>query len=67
MNDLDIRKLENKITFLERHVEEQDKEMLRMNSELAAVAKGLADLRDRIESRFEANKESSEDQRPPHY
>ena len=67
MNNLDIQKLENKIAFLERHVEEQDKEMLRMNRELAMLAKGLTDLRDRFDSQSEAKNEASEDERPPHY
>ena len=67
MNNLDIQNLENKIAFLERHVEVQDKEMLRMNRELAKVAKELTDLRDRIDSQTDTKNEASEDERPPHY
>jgi len=67
MNNLDIQNLETKIAFLERHVEEQDKEIFRLNRELAIVAKGLTDLRDKFDSQSETKKTSDENERPPHY
>ena len=67
MNDLSRQNLEAKITFLERHVEQQDKEILRLSQELAIVAKELSALRGKVEDQAEPKNEPSPDERPPHY
>jgi len=66
-----IRRLEEKIAYLERHVTEQDKAMLELAEELAGVRRQLQLLRLRQSAvsggdpADDAN--ASSDERPPHY
>lgn len=64
-----IRRLEEKIAYLERHVTEQDKVMLELTEELAALRRDVKALRDRPGGRETGTGEAGEiaDERPPHY
>ena len=64
-----IRRLEEKIAYLERHVTEQDKVMLELTEELAALRREVKAPRDRSGGREAGAGEAGEsaDERPPHY
>lgn len=59
-----IDRLEEKIAYLERHVTEQDKAMLEMAEEIAALRRALSRVRD---SGAKGDEDASLDERPPHY
>ena len=65
MNE-NIRRLEEKIAYLERHVTEQDKVMLELTEELAALRREVKSLQDRGAG-SRGNDDAEEDERPPHY
>jgi SlyX protein len=67
-----IKRLEEKIAFLERHVTEQDKAMLELAEEIAAVRRELKAMRGRSTSGLGPSHPSGEsgdtpEERPPHY
>ena len=65
-----ILRLEEKIAYLERHVTEQDKAMLKLSDDLAALRRELKALRERTLSGGgdgSAGSEPPPDERPPHY
>jgi SlyX protein len=67
-----IKRLEEKIAFLERHVTEQDKAMLELAEEIAALRREVKTLRLRASlgsgpDDGEAGEGSLPDERPPHY
>jgi SlyX protein len=63
-----IKRLEEKIAYLERHVTEQDKVMLQLADDLARLRKELERVRTR-ETPGGSNENSAADfeERPPHY
>ena len=65
-----IRRLEEKVAYLERHVTEQDKAMLELAEELAALRRELKRWRERAgggESASAGELGAPSDERPPHY
>ena len=68
MNE-NIRQLEEKIAYLERHVVEQDKAMLEFADELAALRREIRALRDAASGSGATRRDDNEasDERPPHY
>ncbi|MES2696159.1 MAG: SlyX family protein [Verrucomicrobiota bacterium] len=69
MNE-NIQRLEEKIAYLERHVTEQDKAMLEMAEDIAALRREMKRWRDRSESGGGAgggDEAGMQDERPPHY
>jgi SlyX protein len=66
-----IKRLEEKIAYLERHVTEQDKAMLELADELAAIRRELKLVRERAAPPSaqgeDAEGGSLSDERPPHY
>jgi SlyX protein len=65
-----IRRLEEKIAYLERHVTEQDKAMLEFADDLARLRREMKSLLERAETRAgEGGADGGElpDERPPHY
>jgi SlyX protein len=65
-----IRRLEEKIAYLERHVTEQDKAMLEFADELAALRREFRTLRERPGGRdapAAGEGDDLPDERPPHY
>lgn len=59
------QELEYKITFLERHVQEQDRELMKMRKELDQQAKLIEQLRNRLPK--ESDHIDASHQKPPHY
>ena len=68
MNE-NVKRLEEKIAYLERHVTEQDKAMLEFAEQLAALRRELRRLRERGERGGTAMESGGDlpDERPPHY
>ena len=63
-----LKRLEEKIAFLERHVTEQDKVMLELGDELARLRREVKMLRDRTPSGgATAGPGEEAEERPPHY
>ena len=65
-----IKRLEEKIAYLERHVTEQDKAMLEMAEDIARLRRELKAQRESPAARGaapERDEESPTDERPPHY
>jgi len=68
--DESIRRLEEKIAYLERHVTEQDKAMMELSDALARLGRELKALRERDADGGAGGGGSGEtmpDERPPHY
>ena len=65
-----IRRLEEKIAYLERHVTEQDKAMLEMADGIKRLSRELKTLREREAGGGGSGgggEESAAEERPPHY
>ena len=66
-----IKRLEEKIAYLERHVTEQDKAMLEMADTLTALRREMKGLRERFsQGRSPVGDDDGgepRDERPPHY
>lgn len=65
----EIRRLEEKIAFLEHHVTEQDKVMLEFGEELTRLKRELKLCAERLADPGERRAEGpgATDERPPHY
>lgn len=69
MNE-NLRRVEEKIAYLERHVTEQDKAMLEMAEEIAALRREVKAWRERAEGGARGGGAEGEEmgqERPPHY
>jgi SlyX protein len=62
-----IKHLEEKVAYLERHVTEQDKAMLELVAEFDRLRKELRALRERPVRLNAEERETPDEQRPPHY
>jgi SlyX protein len=62
----DLRRVEEKIAYLERHVVEQDKAMLELSDEIARLRLEVRQLRAQ-RSPQSSGEELPPDERPPHY
>ena len=62
-----IRRLEEKIAYLERHVTAQDKAMLELAEDVAAMRRAVKALQERARSGLPESDGSATDPRPPHY
>lgn len=65
-----IRQLEEKIAYLERHVTEQDKAMLEMADDIARLRREMLRFRERLSDGGAGSgpeERSPVDERPPHY
>ncbi len=63
-----LRRLEEKIAYLERHVTAQDKAMLELSREIEALRRELKALRERAATRAAGEGDAAEkEERPPHY
>lgn len=67
MSDLVIQELQIKQTYLERHIEEQDKVIYAMRAELDILKREVAQLGDRMKEGQDDNSHLPADERPPHY
>ena len=66
MSSDDVRRLEEKIAFLEHHLTQQDKVILELGDDVARLKRELRRLMDRVGGAQE-NAPLPEDERPPHY
>ena len=66
MSELSIERLESKITFLERHIEQQDRVILELRNLLDGTNKQVKELKEAIEG-LESPQPDVPDERPPHY
>ena len=66
MSDLSIERLESKITFLESHVEQQDRVILELRDLLDDTRKQIEALKEAMEG-VGAPQTDAIDERPPHY
>ena len=68
MSALPNNDLEIKLAFLERHIEEQDKVILGLSNEMAALKRALARLTENFDQSQDGPASAApEDERPPHY
>lgn len=65
MNHDRLALLEEKLAWLQRHVMEQDKAMLKMAEEIDRLKKRVTELRGKMAA--EPDESSAPDERPPHY
>lgn len=67
--EADIRRLEEKIAYLERHVTEQDKAMLELTGQLERLKRELLMLRERLPAAGADGTDTASpaEERPPHY
>ncbi|MCH2614016.1 MAG: SlyX family protein [Opitutales bacterium] len=66
MSELSIDRLESKITFLERHVEQQDRVILELRNLLDNTRKQIDTLKKAMDD-VEAPQTDTIDEKPPHY
>lgn len=64
-NDVIVR-LETRIAYLERHIEEQDREIYRQGELLKRLVRESEKLRERLEDVADS-KDMPANERPPHY
>ena len=62
-----LQPLEERITWLQRHVMEQDKAMLELGDELARLREEMKAVRARLAGLDEGAGPGAPDERPPHY
>ena len=67
MSENDTSELQIKISFLERHIEEQDRVILELRQDTDLIKKELFKLKDRMESDSSGSEGAPADERPPHY
>lgn len=65
---MDLKPLEEKIAFLQRHVEQQDRVMLELSREVARLSERLARAEARLKQQAGAEDAGPPaDERPPHW
>lgn len=65
---MDLKPLEEKIAFLQRHVEQQDRVMLELSREVARLSERLARAEARLKQQVGAEDSGPPaDERPPHW
>ncbi|MBC2605989.1 SlyX family protein [Pelagicoccus albus] len=67
MSELSIQELQIKQTFLERHIEEQDKVIYEMQSDIERLRSQIKKLIERTESLSASSGDMPANERPPHY
>lgn len=69
MSDERVKKLEERVAWLEHHVTQQDKAMLEMSRQLDRVQAELLRVRDRVTAGADGDPAASDvtTERPPHY
>ncbi|MEO7414077.1 MAG: SlyX family protein [Opitutaceae bacterium] len=65
--DESIKRLEEKVAYLERHVTEQDKAMLEFSEDLFRLRKQLLKWQEQASGATEMIGAPKTDERPPHY
>lgn len=66
MSELPAKELESKLAFLERHIEEQDKVILKMRGKLDKILLDLESLKSSVQHASEQNADTGIE-KPPHY
>ncbi|EDY80618.1 SlyX superfamily [Verrucomicrobiia bacterium DG1235] len=68
MSDLSIQDLQIKQTFLERHIEEQDRVLYAMQNQIDKLQRKIEQMETRLDSSTNSDNASMPaDERPPHY
>ncbi|MDD3178976.1 MAG: SlyX family protein [Opitutaceae bacterium] len=68
MSDIErLIQLEERYAFLEHHVAEQDKAILRFSEEVTKLQLEIAGLRSLLAAAAESDDDALPDDRPPHY
>jgi SlyX protein len=62
-----LQPLEERITWLQRHVVEQDKAMLELGDQLTRLREEMKAMRARLAGLDDGAGPSAPDERPPHY
>lgn len=66
MNLEPLQELETKIAFLERHIEEQDRVILKLHQKVANIAQEFSQLKTALQASPSSSSEIP-DEKPPHY
>jgi uncharacterized coiled-coil protein SlyX len=61
-----IQDLETKIAFIERHIEEQDRIILKLRQQVETIVQELSQLKTKLQESADSSTEIP-DERPPHY
>lgn len=67
MSESSIQDLQIKQAFLERHIEEQDRVIYGMQTEIEKLRAELKKIADRTESLGSQDNDMPADEKPPHY
>ncbi|MBK1878414.1 SlyX family protein [Pelagicoccus mobilis] len=67
MSESQIQDLQIKQAFLERHIEEQDRVIYGLQTELEKLRAEVRKLAERADSQSGSNNEMPADEKPPHY
>ena len=67
MSNESLIALENRFAWLERHVTEQDRAMLKLEDEVRRLKRRLELLQEGLKARGQAEEPPPADERPPHY
>lgn len=66
MSELPIERLESKVAFMERHIEQQDRVILELRNQLDETQNQIAALKEAMQD-INAPQTDAIDERPPHY
>jgi len=67
MSETTINELQIKLSYLERHIEEQDKVIYSLQNQLEKLEQSTARLEDQAKARESAEGSDPSQERPPHY
>ncbi len=66
MSEISLENLESKVAFLEQHIEEQDKVILKVRGRLDQLIHEMEHLKSAIQE-SPSPRTGSDEERPPHY
>ena len=66
MNTESFQELKTKIAFLERHIEEQDRVIMKLHQKVETIVQEIGQLKTTLQQSSSSSSEIP-DERPPHY